>query len=71
MKSEKLKNASIDVLFDIIGGAIYACGIYSFAKAADFAPGGLTGVGIILNHLFKINKSIIILFLLIITSKIN
>ncbi|MGN0527244.1 MAG: YitT family protein [Acutalibacteraceae bacterium] len=54
MKSEKIKNALIDVLFDIIGGAIYACGIYSFAKAADFAPGGLTGIGIILNHLFNL-----------------
>lgn len=39
-----------DIPMDIIGGALYAAGIYSFASAANFAPGGISGLSIILNH---------------------
>ncbi len=39
-----------DILFDLIGGALYAAGIYSFASQAQFAPGGVSGLAIIVNH---------------------
>lgn len=49
-----VRNISFDVVFDIIGGALYAAGIYSFISAANFAPGGIAGLSIILNHYLKI-----------------
>lgn len=46
----KIKAVLTDTLFDIIGGALYAAGIYSFAAKAQFAPGGIAGLGVIINH---------------------
>ena len=46
------KVAAKDVLHDVIGSILYAAGIYSFAATADFAPGGITGVAMIINHFF-------------------
>ncbi len=39
-----------DVLYDIIGSILYAIGVYTFAAKANFAPGGITGVALIVNH---------------------
>lgn len=44
--SEALK----DLIFDIAGSILYAAGIYSFAYAGKFAPGGISGLSIIINH---------------------
>lgn len=41
-----------DVLADIAGGLFYALGIYTFAKTANFAPGGLSGLALITHHLW-------------------
>ena len=46
------KVAAKDVLHDVIGSILYAAGIYTFAATADFAPGGITGVAMIINHFF-------------------
>lgn len=46
----KFKEIAMDLLFDIIGGILYAAGIYSFASQAEFAPGGISGLAIIINH---------------------
>lgn len=43
-----------DLPMDIIGGALYAAGIFSFASAAKFAPGGIAGLSVILNHFTKL-----------------
>ena len=40
-----------DLLYDIAGSILYAAGIYTFAGNADFAPGGVTGLALILNYL--------------------
>ena len=40
-----------DLLYDIAGSILYAAGIYTFAGNADFAPGGVTGLALILNDL--------------------
>lgn len=50
LNTAKIKVNLIDTLFDIIGGALYAAGIYSFAAKAQFAPGGIAGLGVIINH---------------------
>ena len=48
------KKAAADLLYDIAGGVLYAAGIYTFAKNADFAPGGVSGLALILNALFHL-----------------
>lgn len=42
----------VDLLYDIVGGILYAVGIYTFAKTADFALGGLSGLALIANYLW-------------------
>ena len=37
---------------DVIGGLLFASGVCMFAKDADFAPGGLSGLALIINHLW-------------------
>lgn len=48
----KLRSVALDLAADIFGGILYAAGIYTFASAAEFAPGGISGIAIILNRLF-------------------
>lgn len=50
MNKTQLKGLIYDIPFDIIGSLLYAAGIYSFAANADFAPGGVSGMAIIVNH---------------------
>ncbi len=45
-----LRTFSIDTLVFIGGSILYALGIYTFAKNANFAPGGVSGIALILNH---------------------
>ena len=45
-----LKVFALDTLYDIIGSILYAVGYYTFASNANFAPGGVGGIAIIINH---------------------
>ena len=47
------KTLAIDILFDIVGCVLYGAGIYNFAYASNFAPGGVSGLAILTNHLTK------------------
>ena len=47
------KTLGIDILFDIVGCVLYGAGIYNFAYASDFAPGGVSGLAILVNTLTK------------------
>lgn len=40
----------IDVIYDVFGSTLYSLGIYTFAVGADFAPGGVSGLAIIIHH---------------------
>lgn len=42
-----------DLLYDIIGSILYAFGVYTFAVGADFAPGGVSGMAVIIHHFFQ------------------
>lgn len=44
----------IDIFCDILGSILYSIGIYTFAKDAGFAPGGMSGLALIINHLWNI-----------------
>ena len=45
-----LKIFAVDTFYDVIGAILYAVGYYTFASNADFAPGGVGGIAIIINH---------------------
>ena len=47
------KTLGVDVLFDIIGCVLYGAGIYNFAYTANFAPGGVSGLSILVHILTK------------------
>ena len=49
------KELVLDISYDIVGSVLYALGIYTFAKTADFAPGGLSGLALIMNHFMEIS----------------
>ena len=46
------KSHLYDFLYNIAGSILYAAGIDTFAGAAGFAPGGVSGLALILNHLW-------------------
>lgn len=50
MNRAKIKRALLDVVYDIAGSILYAVGIYTFARMGNFAPGGLSGLALIINH---------------------
>lgn len=62
-RREKVREIATDILFDIFGGILYAAGIYSFASKAEFAPGGISGLAIIINHFTNIPIGICTLLL--------
>ena len=47
---KNLRIFAVDTLYDVIGAILYAVGYYTFAANADFAPGGVGGISIIINH---------------------
>ena len=47
-----VKNFIIDLLFILAGSVCYAVAIGMFSAPNDIAPGGLTGIATLLNHLF-------------------
>lgn len=49
---QKRKDQLLDLGADIAGGLFYALGIYTFAKTANFAPGGMSGLALITYHLW-------------------
>lgn len=51
-RKEYLRVLAVDCIYDVLGSILYAIGVYTFAKSADFAPGGVTGLALILNHLW-------------------
>ncbi len=50
-KKIDVKSAGADIFYDIVGSILYAAGIYTFAGNAGFAPGGVSGIALLLNYL--------------------
>lgn len=57
----RFKTIIWDFLYDIAGSILYAAGIYTFAGNAGFAPGGVSGLALILNHLLGLPVGIVTL----------
>ena len=49
-----LLSAVLDLLYDIVGSFIMGCGIYCFIDPANIAPGGVSGVSVMLNYLWGV-----------------
>ena len=54
IKSIRWRNLALDILFDIVGSILFAVGIVTFASEAGFAPGGLSGLALLINHFINI-----------------
>lgn len=44
------KTFLIDTLYYLAGSVLYALGLYTFALSAQFSPGGLSGIAILIHH---------------------
>lgn len=51
---KNFRTTLIDQLYNIVAGLLYAVSICYFAQNADFAPGGLSGLALIGNHLWNL-----------------
>ena len=52
MMKEKTQTLITDQLYNLVAGFLYALSICYFAKGADFAPGGLSGLALLGNYLW-------------------
>lgn len=52
MIKEKAQTLVTDQLYNLVAGFLYALSICYFAKGADFAPGGLSGLALLGNYLW-------------------
>lgn len=61
MKEKRIsgKELMVDLGYDVVGSILYAAGIYTFASSAHFAPGGFSGIALILNYFFSLPIGII------------
>ncbi len=57
------KKLMLDLGCDLVGGVFYAMGIYTFARNASFAPGGISGLALIANHLWNLPVGVVTLLL--------
>jgi len=58
MKKEKFKEIVWDFVYDIIGALLFNIGVFCFAVNAKFAPVGISGLSVILNHLYGLPMGI-------------
>lgn len=49
--NQKAREILLDTLYDLAGGAVFAVGLGCFAGPAMIAPGGVSGLSVIINHL--------------------
>ena len=57
------KRIALDTVCDVIGSILYAMGLYTFAKMANFSPGGISGIALILNYLWKLPVGVMTLIM--------
>ena len=59
----KFLTAVADYAIMFVGALLYAASVNTFTAPNDIAPGGLTGIATMLNHLFALPIGIMILVL--------
>lgn len=58
-----IKQIVLDLIYDIAGSILYAAGIYTFAGNGGFAPGGVSGLALIMNNLWGLPVGTVTLLL--------
>lgn len=53
-RKKKWKELGLDALFDFAGALLQAIGIWCFIEPSHVAPGGVSGIALMLNHLFSL-----------------
>lgn len=53
-KQLKIKNFCVDLIYDLVGSVLFAIGIVCFVNPANLAPGGMSGIAILLNYLWQL-----------------
>lgn len=53
LKRKHLRETALDLSADIVGSVIFAVGIVCFTGPANIAPGGVSGIAIILNYVWN------------------
>ena len=51
---QTVKQVAMDQLYNLAAGFLYAAAISYFAGGSDFAPGGVSGLALIVNHLWAL-----------------
>lgn len=54
IRKETGKELALDILYDIVGGGIFAIGTHCFVSPSNIAPGGASGIAIMFNYLFNL-----------------
>ena len=44
---QALKTFAVDTVYDVVGSILFAIGVYTFDKSADFEHGGVSGLALI------------------------
>ncbi len=57
------KEFAKDIIYDIIGTSLFAIGYYTFAEKGGFAPGGVTGISLMIRQFIDIPLGTLILIL--------
>lgn len=63
LTKQNLRTFGIDTLIFAVGSIFYALGLYTFATTVEFAPGGISGIALILNHFWGLPIGIVSLVL--------
>ena len=62
-KKNKVLKIIIDIIYDLIGGAFIAAGVYNFASAGNFPLTGFTGISLIINRMTGFPMGIMLILL--------
>ena len=54
MKNIRWRSLAADLACDVAGSILFAVGIVTFASKAEFAPGGISGLALLINHFVPI-----------------
>lgn len=60
MKRRNVLRWVVDIMIIIVGSAVYSCGVQCFISPNDIAPGGVTGVAIIVSALIPVKVGTLI-----------
>ena len=60
---KKYRELLLDLGADVLGSVLMGIGIYSFAEQADIAPGGLSGIAILIKYLWDLPVGVMILIM--------